>query len=323
MSEKYKCPLLSICIPTYNRGYILREVLEKYVNDSEFDDDVEIVISDNCSTDDTEIVCREYANHYENINYYRNKENIRDANFYTVLDYGSGEYLKLINDWSYYDKDALRFVKTKIKEWKNDKKAIFFSNDTLFTKKKADVVECNNLDEYVQTVSTWVTSNNLFGVWREQWPKIRNREKYTELKLQQVDWTYQIVQASKGCVIYNRKVLSTAKIKRKVLTGYNWFEIHIHNYYTIMQPYTQKGIISERTIKDDKRYLLEHFKREFCLTYFYNYTKVWRFETEGTSKILRNYYSEDPYVFYFFAKLPFVYFQMLFNDLKKKLVKLI
>lgn len=48
-------PLLSICIPTYNRSTYLRESIESIIHQSEFiSGDVEIVISDNASTDNTE-----------------------------------------------------------------------------------------------------------------------------------------------------------------------------------------------------------------------------------------------------------------------------
>ena len=54
-------PLLSICIPTYNRAELLRDNLEHIVSDPDFDDEVEIVISDHCSTDETRTVGEEYA----------------------------------------------------------------------------------------------------------------------------------------------------------------------------------------------------------------------------------------------------------------------
>ena len=48
--------LLSICIPTYNRETYLAKTLDSIVNQNIFlsSDDINIVISDNCSTDGTE-----------------------------------------------------------------------------------------------------------------------------------------------------------------------------------------------------------------------------------------------------------------------------
>ena len=62
-----KQPLLSICIPTYNRAEYLVGALENIISDPAFDERVEIVISDNASTDDTENVVGYFIKLYSNI----------------------------------------------------------------------------------------------------------------------------------------------------------------------------------------------------------------------------------------------------------------
>ena len=316
-----RSPLLSLCIPTYNRGYLLKFVLESYLNDPEFDDDVEIVISDNCSTDDTKEICQKFSRQNANIRYFRNTENIKDANFYVVLNYGNGEYLKLLNDWTYCVGDSLRFIKEKVRENLRTRKPLFFTDGLLFTnqKKKKEII-CNSLDDYVQAVSTYVTSNNVFGVWRDQWTEIKDKDRYTDLKLQQEDWTYQIVVKGNGCIIYNNKLFETSRVKRKVLGGYNWFNVHMDNYYIIMKPYVDSGFISRKTLIRDKHYLLEHFKAEMCYTYFYNFTKRWRYDTSGTTQLLRKYYKGDFYLLYFFIKLPLYYPYLIVKSVIKSFV---
>lgn len=49
-------PYLSICIPTYNRSEVLKESLMQLLKYE--GDDIEVVISDNCSPDNTEEVVR-------------------------------------------------------------------------------------------------------------------------------------------------------------------------------------------------------------------------------------------------------------------------
>ena len=52
-----KQPLLSVCIPTYNRSTFLQEALMNLLdNQKTCEFCVEILISDNCSTDETESV---------------------------------------------------------------------------------------------------------------------------------------------------------------------------------------------------------------------------------------------------------------------------
>lgn len=56
-------PLLSICIPTYNRACYLWRTLNSITTQKGFlfTDFIEIIISDNCSDDATEEVCMEFV----------------------------------------------------------------------------------------------------------------------------------------------------------------------------------------------------------------------------------------------------------------------
>ena len=62
-----KQPLLSICIPTYNRADKLKQTLESIVSQPEFIDfdEFEIVISDNGSKDGTKEICEELKKKYK------------------------------------------------------------------------------------------------------------------------------------------------------------------------------------------------------------------------------------------------------------------
>lgn len=69
--------LLSICIPTYNRAEKLKQCLSNIAddyNENSFDD-IEIIISDNCSEDETLLIVDVFKNILP-IKYYRQNENI-------------------------------------------------------------------------------------------------------------------------------------------------------------------------------------------------------------------------------------------------------
>ena len=65
-------PLLSICIPTYNREKKLKELLDSIIAQPAFTDDVEILIYDDPSTDNTQRMVKEYTDTHSNIIYHRN-----------------------------------------------------------------------------------------------------------------------------------------------------------------------------------------------------------------------------------------------------------
>lgn len=101
-------PLLSICIPTYNRSKYLKNSIESIICQQEFlDGKVEIVISDNASEDDTYSVVKAYTDRYWNVFYHRNSENIRDRNFPMVLSQAHGVLRRLCNDTLVFSPDAL------------------------------------------------------------------------------------------------------------------------------------------------------------------------------------------------------------------------
>jgi glycosyltransferase involved in cell wall biosynthesis len=59
-------PLLSICIPTFNRAYILEKTLHSIVSQKIFQDtnEIEVIVSDNCSSDNTFEIVNKYIKKY-------------------------------------------------------------------------------------------------------------------------------------------------------------------------------------------------------------------------------------------------------------------
>jgi glycosyltransferase involved in cell wall biosynthesis len=94
--EDFLMPAISICIPTYNGAdYICQAV--KSVLDQQYPD-FEIVIVDNCSTDQTPALVKDLLSERgERIRYFRNEQNIGLVrNFNTCLKYACGEYIKFL-----------------------------------------------------------------------------------------------------------------------------------------------------------------------------------------------------------------------------------
>ena len=87
-------PYLSICIPTYNRSEVLKESLMQLLKYE--GDDIEVVISDNCSPDNTEEVVRGAAD--KRVRYYRNNYNNGGYNLISVLQHAQGKWAMLVSD---------------------------------------------------------------------------------------------------------------------------------------------------------------------------------------------------------------------------------
>src|SRR5713226_3407038 len=86
---------VSIGLPVYNGERFLAEAIDAVLNQSFRD--LELIISDNASTDRTAEICRDYAARDNRIRYYRNETNIgANPNFRRVFALSTAEYFKWV-----------------------------------------------------------------------------------------------------------------------------------------------------------------------------------------------------------------------------------
>jgi glycosyltransferase involved in cell wall biosynthesis len=88
MTEK---PLVSVGVPVYNGERTLRQTLDSLLGQTY--DNLELIICDNRSGDDTSVICREYAARDPRVKYFLNDQNVGcQPNFNRVLELATGEY---------------------------------------------------------------------------------------------------------------------------------------------------------------------------------------------------------------------------------------
>lgn len=89
--------LLTIAIPTYNGERTICDMLDILL--PQVNEKVEILIVDNCSTDNTGNIIQRYREKYPQIEYVRNDYNIGpDANFLKALKIAKGKFVHLLSD---------------------------------------------------------------------------------------------------------------------------------------------------------------------------------------------------------------------------------
>jgi glycosyltransferase involved in cell wall biosynthesis len=93
---------VSVGLPTYNRCLQLRRAIESVLNQTHTN--IELVISDNASTDDTQSVCEEYARRDSRVRYIRQPKNIgMIPNFNSVLRESASPYFMWLSDDDWLD----------------------------------------------------------------------------------------------------------------------------------------------------------------------------------------------------------------------------
>ena len=174
-------PLLSLCIPTYNRSQYLKKCIDSIICQQEFlDGKVEIVISDNASEDDTREVVEAYLKRFGNIFYYRNEMNVRDKNFPIVLSEAHGVLRRLCNDTLLFLPGALSEMCAVVEKYRNQRPYICWANGYINFQKNTYV---SDFKRYIHDISFWMTSILCFSIWEEECCDIKDDTDGCELLL--------------------------------------------------------------------------------------------------------------------------------------------
>jgi len=88
-------PLVSICIPTYNGGKYIKETLECALNQTYTN--IEVIITDDYSLDNTIDICESYARKDNRIKIYKNKKNLGlVGNWCESIEKASSKWVKFL-----------------------------------------------------------------------------------------------------------------------------------------------------------------------------------------------------------------------------------
>ncbi len=98
-SSEHARPLLTIAIPTYKRATYLKELLSGLTDQLKGQSQVELIVSDNASPDQTQTVIEELVGRGLRVQYLRNTQNIgADANFLQCFEKARGKYVWIFSD---------------------------------------------------------------------------------------------------------------------------------------------------------------------------------------------------------------------------------
>ena len=283
-------PILSICIPTYNRAEILRQSLESLVTQEGFSE-IEVVISDNCSTDNTEKISMNFCSKYHNIHYFRNEENIRDQNFPTAIMRATGTFRKLCNDTILYNEGSVKYFLEIIKANSVNRPQIFITNGNAASDN--EIIFCSSFDELLYTISFYITWIGGFGLWEEDCTNLEEEFQFCQTQLWQTIKFLDSFKKKRMALIVNRVIFDTLIVTKKNMT-YNFVKVFYNNFIGVLTYYMKDKLMSESCLAYIKKDLLFNHFTQFLISMDLK-TDSYEFSNEKLKDLLLTEYTNEPY----------------------------
>jgi abequosyltransferase len=281
-------PLLSICIPTYNRANTLEKTLKNIINDKDYNNKlIEIIVSDNFSTDNTYDV----VNKFSNIIYHKNSSIISAGeNVVKSLEYGTGKYLKLYNDTIILKEGTIRFLLDKIIHSEEEENLIFSNNNFVNSNCQITTHDKESFLKQMSFSTTWILN---FGIWNQDFKKITNKTEFAELQFPHVDIFYKMLNFNKKTLIYFNHFVDVYSIDKK--GGYNIFDTFINNYLFIIK----KQKISTINYEIEKYRLFRYFVYPWLVNLLPKNNVKYTFDTKDSIAIIFKKYYYNLYIYPF------------------------
>ncbi len=207
---------LSICIPTYNRAMLLAQTLENVI--AQATGEVEIVVSDNASPDNTEEVVRGLQKRFPRLTYFRQPENRgADRNYLQTVALAQGEWCWLLGDDDLLEPGAISYL---LGNYLNESRPLDFalllvtsydSEMKTVLQRSADILGITE-DIYTTDVPAFFQKFfqesylSIFVVRRALWNRI-NPEPYVGTGLTYLGITYEYLQVDAPVVLIARSLV--------------------------------------------------------------------------------------------------------------------
>lgn len=297
--------ILSLCIPTYNRAAYLDKCLRSIVKQVGNNAEVEVLISDNVSDDNTRAVSEAYVQQFENVKYFRNETNIGgDRNFLRVLKLGKGKYLKLLNDYAEFKDGCVLKMVEIVKAHSENKEILFFANGVSYLKKK-DFYYSKDLDEFLRVCSfnsQWISN---IGFWNDDFNTMISYYQFKTKSFFQTELLFENFNLGKKAITYTRQILIFSHVHNKT-TPKNFFDTFINSYFnTIIGGLKNEKRISKSTYNKEKN--------KFFSDWVFSWYKKVRIKKDhnaqiddvGAETIIFNTFKYSPIFYLYLLYLPF------------------
>ncbi|WP_276676116.1 glycosyltransferase [Selenomonas artemidis] len=279
-------PILTYGIITYNRSKYLKKSLKSVLEQVGNDELVEVLVSDNCSEDDTKEVVREFQKKYKNLRYHCNETNVgAEGNIHEALRHSKGEYVITAGDDDYLADGMLYLVIDYIRRHR-DMGIIFMANrnDEPFL----PPYESAGHVDYILQVGCYMTWITCIVMNKDAYMSIQNPQRYNYTHIPQVYLQMEILKRKPRYAILRGAFLASGGGDHPA-SGFNFMEVFVKNYFDILAATVE---LPPEILALDKKCLIEELVLPWCEKITKTHIDL---SFAGWDKILAEYYGQEPY----------------------------
>lgn len=277
-------PLLSICIPTYNRSSNLDRCLHAITSQLDKQTSVEILISDNASTDDTPEVFRRYALRYPYLKYSRNEENMgADRNIHLVMHLAKGIFIKMQGDDDYCVEGSLMPLLDVV----NNNRDCGIIHIHVHNNDRR-IYKAQGASAFLHASTIMSTFISGMIVRREDLEQIEQPDRFLDSSFNQMYVQYSILMNNPSFCVVNWAMFH---YEGNPPGGYNFGEVVFRSYQSILNYFVGKGLTAEDVRAEKKRslfsYILPWYRGIMANRYLT--------DTNNFEEIYSEHFAEEPY----------------------------
>ena len=279
-------PILTYGIITYNRSKYLKKSLKSVLEQVGNDELVEVLVSDNCSEDDTKEVVQEFQKKYKNLRYHCNETNVgAEGNIHAALRHSKGEYVVTAGDDDYLADGMLYLVIDYISRHR-DMGIIFMTNrtDELFL----PACEGVGYADYILRVGCYMTWITCIVMNKDAYLSVQDPQRYNYTHIPQVYLQMEILKRKPRYAILRGAFLASGGGDHPA-SGFNFMEVFVKNYFDILAATVE---LPPEILASDKKCLIEELVIPWCEHITKTHIDL---SFDDWDKILAEYYGQEPY----------------------------
>ena len=272
---------------------------------------VEVVVSDNASTDDTAAVVQGYADKYSNVKYYCNEKNLGiDGNIHNAYEKSTGKYVLISGDDDYFKVGTVAFIlellqknntvtMLKLMPLQGNVNLVYnYIRQDLGDQKIMELINSTNclcqvgagLVNFVSKVSiatTWISTTVLR---RDAYMLIADRHRFDDSMIAHIYYHLAVLKyAPKWLVVYGNFLRSDSGLYDGGYS-YNTPQVFIKNYFDILGCFKEinKDLMSREKLNMMINHVIPCVNRAVYENLEFHY--------DGFAEIIRRYYADEPYL---------------------------